>query len=243
MNIAYYQNMLIKELISVINSSSDIEINISSDTIETKKITKVKAIEELFEIGLDINLSINNEYYGKEKVTPIIEYISSNADDFDILKLVFKHLDNKKFSNLSYEKQCIIFGDIVSKTMSIENRNTLLDNLFQKGFQFKQTDITSTELDWIDYGYTEFVDSTLKNQPSFNWNHVYSSHYQGESVTILEKIIMAIESTNSSTSSNHKKNKLEKLEHMLEQVGKICVFQSLQEDLKDKGNNLTKIKI
>jgi hypothetical protein len=248
MNIAYYQNLLVKEFSSVINSSSDVEINISSETIKTQTITKQKAVKDLFEIGLDMDLFLNTEDYNRDKITPIIEYAASNTDEFGILKICLEHLSKDFFCSLDYSKQCDILGEIVSKNiskdMTSENKNILLEQLFDKGFSFKQTDSNSKELDWIDYGYTDFVDVTIKKQPSFNWNHVYNSAYStDESITILEKIIIAIEDTNVGTESKFKTSKLANLHHMKEQVEKITMFQSLEGQLEDKATNSTKMKI
>ena len=248
MNIAYYQYLLVKEFCSVINSSSDIEINISCDTIKTQTISKQQAIKNLFEVGLDINLFINTEEYNRDKITSLIEYAASNTDEFSILKLSLEHLRRDFFEALDYEKQCDIFGEIVSKTisktMTLENKRLLLEDLFDKGFQFKQKDLNAKELDWIEYGYTDFVDATIRKQPSFNWNHVYKSPYSDdESITILEKIIIAIEDTNSGTESNFKVSKLANLNHMKEKVEKVSIFQSLEHHLEDKKTHSKKVKI
>lgn len=247
MNIAYYQNMLVKEFCSVINDSSDPEITVGSEQIKPQTITKIQAVKNLFEIGLDMNLFLHTEDYNTNKITPLIEYATSNTDDFNILKLCFEHVSTEFFTHLTYEKQCDIVGEVISKNMKIENKNFLIEDLFDKGFSFKQKDSNSRELDWIDYGYTEFVEATVKKQPTFNWNHVYNSPYgDDESITILEKIIIAIEDANVSTvstESKYKTLKIANLQHMKEQVEKLSVYQSLDNDLNEKTTSTQKIKI
>ena len=109
MNKNYLQHIFVKEVLKIIDSSSDIEL-ISSYKKQNQPdtISKTEAILSLFDAGLNVNSWLLDEYLGDYKVKPLIEKIFNDCDDIDLLSIVMEKLDVHFFESLDYKNQCNI---------------------------------------------------------------------------------------------------------------------------------------
>lgn len=242
MNIVFYQNILSKEFLSILNTTQDIELMVGYNKNETlSTVTQYNAVDNLFEMGLDINIWITTDTLNNQQTVPLIKEALFYAEDTVVIKKCLEHLDSNFFTNLPYKNQCSIIETMLDKFFLFDQKVQLLELLFSKGFKIHQGDANSVELEWFSQGHLELFEVLINKE--FDWTHNYRhTYHDGESITLIDSINDAIEDSKSLTSAN-KESKIKTLYKLKEKIQTICNYSNLVENLTDKNQIHKKIKI
>lgn len=196
----------------ILYSKNDVD-----NTVQTSKISNKEAISKILNFGISLSMPVEIEHRGDIKIKPLITLVMDNILDGEIIDLFLSKIDSKTVREMSV-------GEIndLYQAVEDEHKESLLDRLFNNGFDFKQGSFDETDkainLDFVFFEYC------LKYKKDFDFSYKYEEELTLDEIVEEEKEYFK-EKKIAKYSSN-------RADSFVEFLKKVKESQNLKRDLK-----------